>query len=162
MRAMTPDPSDLTIRVAGEADAAAIAELRALWATAAEPEPGFAERMASWIASEGERRTTWLALAVDGPVGMASLLEYRRMPKPGRQDSRWGYIGNMFVREDRRDRGIGSALLGPGIAGGRARPHARLVLSPTIEAVSFYSRAGFVVPGESTDGDLLLVRPGPG
>jgi hypothetical protein len=33
------------------------------------------------------------------------------MPRPDRLSSRWGYVGSMFVREDLRDRGIGSALL---------------------------------------------------
>jgi GNAT superfamily N-acetyltransferase len=47
------------------------------------------------------------------PVGMASMFEYRRMPRPRRPDSRTGYVSNMFVREDVRNRGIGSALLGP-------------------------------------------------
>lgn len=160
---MSPSPSDLTIRVArAAADVAALAELRALWLPGTEPDARFAERMASWIASEGERRTTWLAVAADRPVGMVSLLEYRRMPKPGREDSRWGYLGNMFVREDSRNRGIGSALLAAVIAVAEARSYARLVLSPSDEALSFYRRAGFVVPGQSSDADLLLLRPGPG
>jgi GNAT superfamily N-acetyltransferase len=162
MRAMTPAPSDLTIRVAGAADVPALAELRALWIAASEPEPGFVERMASWIATEGERRTTWLAVAAGRPVGMASLLEYRRMPKPGREDSRWGYVSNMFVRDDRRNHGIGSALLAEVITVAEERSYARLVLSPSTEALSFYRRAGFLVPGQSSDGDLLLMRPGPG
>jgi GNAT superfamily N-acetyltransferase len=160
MEAMTLDSSDLVIRVAGEADAAALAELRALWVADTEPRPGFAERIAAWMASEGERRTTWLAVVIDRPVGMASLFEYRRMPKPGRDDSRWGYVGNMFVREDSRNRGIGSALLGEVTAAAEARSYARLVVSPSAEALGLYRRAGFVVPGQTTDADILLMRPG--
>ena len=45
------------------------------------------------------------------PVGMASVFEDRRMPRPGRPDSRWGYLSTMFVREEFRKSGIGSALL---------------------------------------------------
>ena len=55
--------------------------------------------MAGWLAAEGERRTTWLAVLDEAPVGMASLFEYRRMPRPGLPDSRWGYVSNMFVPE---------------------------------------------------------------
>src|SRR6186997_2306435 len=62
------DLRDLLVRVAGTADAPALAELRALWVADIAPEPDFAERVAAWLAAEGERRTTWLAVAVDGPV----------------------------------------------------------------------------------------------
>ena len=152
----------MAIRIAGDTDATALAELRALWIADATPEPGFSQRIAAWLAAEGERRTTWLAVIAERPVGMASLFEYRRMPKPGREDSRWGYVGNLFVREDSRGRGIGSALLGEVIAAAEVRSYARLVVSPSAEALSLYRRAGFVVPGETTEADALLMRPAPG
>ena len=34
--------------------------------------------MSDWLVSEGERRTTWLARIGHLPMGMASMLEYRR------------------------------------------------------------------------------------
>lgn len=159
---MTSQPSGLAIRVAGEAEVAAIAELRALWAGRTEADRDFTARMAAWVAAEDERRTTWLATGGGRPLGMVSLFEYRRMPKPGRRNSRWGYVGNLFVREDSRNRGIASALLAEIIAAAERRSYARLVVSPSTEAVSLFRRAGFVVPREVTDADLLLVRPGRG
>ena len=98
--------------------------------------------MAAWLEGEGDRRTVWLATVANAPVGMASVFEYRRMPRLGRPGSRWGYISNMFVREDFRNRG-----------------YARLVLSPSERAVPFYRRAGFVVPSDAAENDRLLVRP---
>jgi GNAT superfamily N-acetyltransferase len=146
--------SDLAVRVATAADTAALASLRALWSEGG-VEPGFAARMAAWLDAEGDRRTTWLATLGDAPAGMASLFEYRRMPRPGRPDSRWGYVSNMFVREDLRNRGIGSALLDAIITAADDRGYARLVLSPSERSIPFYRRAGFRVP----DGDdRLLVR----
>jgi ribosomal protein S18 acetylase RimI-like enzyme len=68
----------------------------------------------------------------------------------------------MFVREEARDRGIGTALLRAVIAAAEERGYARLVLSPTERAVAFYRRAGFVVPDERAGGDRLLVRPATG
>jgi GNAT superfamily N-acetyltransferase len=147
----------VSIRVAGPADARALAALRAVWSGGDEPE--FAARMAAWLTSEGDRRTTWLATKADEPVGMASMLEYRRMPRPGRPDSRWGYVSNMFVREDARDDGIGTALLEAIIATAEERGYVRLVLSPSVRSVPFYERAGFVVPDEHAGDHRLLVRP---
>jgi len=148
---------DVVVRVAGADDVAAIASLRAEWSAAA-VDAGFSERMAAWLADEGDRRTVWLALVGGAAAGMASVFEYRRMPRPGRPDSRWGYVSNMFVREGLRDRGIGSALLAAIVAAAQERGYARLVLSPSERALPFYSRAGFVVPDEAAGGDRLLVR----
>jgi hypothetical protein len=67
--------------------------------------------MTAWLADEGERRTTWLAELDAAPVGMASMLECRRMPWPGRPDSRWGYVSNMFVRGFRVADGTDGLLL---------------------------------------------------
>jgi GNAT superfamily N-acetyltransferase len=141
------------VHVAGEADAGAIAALRRLWRGDEAADPGFERRLADWLAAEGDRRTTWLATLGAAPVAMASVLEYRRMPSPGRPDSWWGYVGNVFVREDVRNRGVGSALLATITATADERGYARLVLAPSARAVPFFARAGF-----SAAGDGLLVR----
>jgi GNAT superfamily N-acetyltransferase len=150
------------VRVAGLDDIAAIAELRAHWAPGGRPEAGFEAQLADWLAAEGDRRTVWLAFLGEEAVGLASVFEYRRMPRPGRMSSAWGYVSNMFVREEARGRGIGSALLGALIDAADARGYVRLVLSPTLRAIPFYERAGFVVPDERAGGDRLLVRASPG
>ena len=90
---------------------------------------------------------------------MASVFEYRRMPRAGRPDSRWGYISNMYVRPDCRNRGIGWALLTTLIGTADERGYARLVLSPSARALPFYRRAGFVVADDAAGDDRLLVRP---
>jgi GNAT superfamily N-acetyltransferase len=131
--------------------------LRALW-TGAGAEADFERRMAAWLDAEGDRRTTWLAALGDAPVGMASLFEYRRMPRPGQPDSRWGYVSNMFVREEARNRGIGRALLTEIIDAADERGYARLVLSPSAPSLAFYRRAGFIVPDDAAGDDRLLVR----
>jgi len=158
-RKMDKGNAETTVRIAGLDDVPALAGLRALWADVA-AEPGFERRMREWLMAEGERRTMWLAEIDREAVGMATMLEYRRMPWPGRADSRWGYIGNMFVREGHRRRGSGSALLGAVIAVATERRYARLVLAPSREALSFYRRAGFEL-ADGGGGELLLTRPGP-
>lgn len=156
---MRPVPPGVAVRVAGASDVAVLARLRAGWSAAEGGDPGFERRLAAWLASEGDRRTTWLATLHGAPAGMASLFEYRRMPRPGRPEARWGYVANMFVREDARNRGIGSALLDAVVAAGEERGYVRLVLSPSPRALSLYRRAGFVVPGDAAGEHRLLVRP---
>ena len=155
---MASHPSDVVVRVAGDADLVALASLRATWSRVDQVDPAFVEQMAAWLAAEGDHRTTWLATAREEPVGMASVFEYRRMPRPARPYSRWGYVSNMFVLEAFRGRGIGSALLAAIIDTAQQRDYTRLVLSPSPRAVSFYLRAGFVVPDEAAANDRLLVR----
>jgi GNAT superfamily N-acetyltransferase len=151
--------SEVVVRVAGAGDVGAIATLRSLWTADGGVDDAFERRMADWLAAEGDRRTTWLAAVGGEPVGMASVFEYRRMPRPGRPASRWGYVSNMFVREEVRNRGVGSALLSAIIAAAEERGYARLVLSPSARALPFYRRAGFVVPDDAVGDDRLLVRP---
>jgi GNAT superfamily N-acetyltransferase len=148
----------VVVRVAGAGDIAAIASLRSLWSAGDADDPEFERRMAGWVAAEGDRRTVWLATLDDSPVGMASVFEYRRMPRPGQPDSRWGYVSNMFVHEDVRNRGIGSALLAAIITAADQRGYARLVLSPSERSLPFYRRAGFVVPDDAAGDHRLLVR----
>jgi GNAT superfamily N-acetyltransferase len=158
---MPADIDDLVIRVAGLSDSGEIALLWSRWRANRNPDPDFTERMAAWHASEGSRRTTWLAVLGEVPVGIASLFEYRRMPHPDRADSSWGYVGNMFVSENVRNYGIGSALLEAIISTADDRGYARLVLSPSPRSVPFYARAGFIVP-DGVGAARLLVRPGDG
>ena len=93
------------------------------------------------------------------PVGMVSLFEYRRMPRPSRRDSRWGYLSNMFVREEYRHRGIGTALLAAVVTAARQRGYARVVLSPSEPAIPIYKRVGFIVPEDGARNDRLFVLP---
>jgi GNAT superfamily N-acetyltransferase len=156
---MASELLDVAVRVAGAGDTGAIASLRSQWSGRAEEGRDFEQRMAAWLAVEGDRRTTWLATLDASPVGMASLFEYRRMPRPRHPDSRWGYVGNMFVRDDVRNRGIGSALLTAVITAADERRYARLVLASSARAVPFFRRAGFVIADDTAGDDRLLVRP---
>jgi GNAT superfamily N-acetyltransferase len=149
--------AEIRVRLTDPADIPTIAALRAQW-TGAVSDGEFEQHVAAWIAAEGDRRLIWIASLGDEPAGLASLLEYHRMPRPDRLDSRWGYVGNMFVREDLRNRGIGAALLAAIIGESDARGYARLVLSPTERAVPLYRRAGFVDADAAVGNDRIMVR----
>jgi GNAT superfamily N-acetyltransferase len=155
---MNSDPTR-TVRLAEASDVAALAMLRSAWSGVAD-DPHFERHMAEWFVSEADRRTTWLAELDGSTAGMASLFEYRRMPRPRSPDSCWGYVGNLFVREGFRNRGIGSALLAAVVTAADARGYARLVVSPSTGGLGLFRRAGFRDAGDPA-GERLLVRPTP-
>jgi GNAT superfamily N-acetyltransferase len=138
----------VVIRPAGVADGAALAGLRAEGVE----DPTYPARFAAWWAAESGRRRAWLAYSGDEPVGMVNLTVFERMPRPGQPPSRWGYLGNAYVRPEWRSRGIGTALLDALLAYARAEGYARILLAPSEPSVPFYRRAGF------GPADTLLLR----
>ncbi len=155
---------DTTIRIADPADIPVLASLRR--AAAAErdgrderdgapvADENFEARFARWYESESGRRVTWLAEAGGEPAGMMSLAVFERMPRPGRDAGRWGYLGNAFVLPAHRDQGTGTRLLTAVLRHADEHGFARVVLSPSERSVPFYRRAGFGPAG------ALLLRPG--
>lgn len=104
----------------------------------------FEDEFAAWVGGLAGERLYWLAERDGASIGMLSLLVYRRMPRPGRRDSCWGYVGNVYVRPQERDRGVGRALLDATVDHATGQGFVRLVLSPSARSVPFYRRAGFV------------------
>lgn len=146
------------VRVAGPADLDALVALRDAWTRERHPagiDDGFADRFRDWFAVERHQRTFWLAEVAAQPVGMVNLVTFTRMPVPGREAGRWGYLGNMFVLDEHRGVGIGRQLLDALLAHADREDLERVVLSPTERSVPFYRRAGFDHANE------LLLRPRP-
>ncbi len=150
--------TDALIRRAESADLAAIVQLRREWTReeAGETEdPDFEENLAAWFGREWSGRIMWLAEEGGRPVGMMNLAIYERMPRPGRALSRWGYLGNVFVLAEYRNRGIGSQLVSTALNYADQNGFARVVLSPTERSVPLYERAGF------GPADALMLRTPP-
>ena len=154
--------TDLVIRVAADDDVEALLDLRRCWAEeqGAVHDPGFEVRFRAWHGQERHQRTFWLAVpgepAAEPAVGMVNLLTFDRMPSPGRAQSRWGYLANMYVRPEHRDRGVGQQLLDALVLHSEAAGFERIVLSPSGRSVPFYRRTGF------GPADQLLLRPSSG
>lgn len=147
------------VRRAEETDAPALARLRRLWTEedgAPAGEPGFEERFATWLAGQRDLRVSFVAELGGEVIGMMHLAVFDRMPRPGRPDSRWGYLSNAFVLADHRDDGVGAALLDAVVGYARERDCVRVVLSPSERSVSFYRRAGF---GPATMLMARVLRP---
>ncbi|HEX2307014.1 MAG TPA: GNAT family N-acetyltransferase [Jatrophihabitantaceae bacterium] len=146
-------PGETAVRLAGVADAAALAALRAEWSTgSADVDAAFVEQFENWLRAEGDRRVTWIGDADGAVVGMLNLSVFRRMPKPGRPDgapgTSWGYVSNVYVRPAQRRGGLGTLLVAEAVRYARAFGMARLVLNPSDEAAPLYARAGFVSASE--------------
>jgi GNAT superfamily N-acetyltransferase len=138
-------------RVADDRDVDALIGLRRAWneedAGGPIDYPSFEDRFRGWLTAEASTRTFFLVLVEGTPVGMANVKRYDRMPMAGRERAgRWGYAGNVFVRADHRDVGVGRVLMAELIrwAGEQGLVHLRLAPSPRSQ--SFYERLGFV-PG---------------
>ena len=149
--------TDALIRRAEYADLAAIVQLRREWTREEHgdiADPDFEENLAVWFGREWSRRITWLADEGGRPAGMMNLAIYERMPRPGRALSRWGYLGNVFVRAAYRNRGIGSRLVSTALSYADQNGFARVVLSSTERSIPLYERAGF-----GPAGALMLRTP---
>jgi GNAT superfamily N-acetyltransferase len=148
---MTPP----VIRIAGAADAPALAALRRAWTAeqhGSVDDEGFEARFLDWYERESAHRLSWLAEVRGEMVGMVNLAVFDRMPQPGREPGSWGYLANAFVLAAYRNQGIGSLLLRALLAHADSRGYQRVVLRPAERAVPFYQRAGF------TQGTELMVR----
>jgi predicted N-acetyltransferase YhbS len=133
------------IRVAAWEDRAAVAALRRSWteenAGAPVPDDGYEQRFDDWLEREQHQRVIWLV--------------FTRMPRPGGDAGRWGYLANCYVRPQHRNSGLGARLLATCTAYADERGFARVVLSPSPRSVPFYARGGF----ESAT-SLMVREPG--
>lgn len=134
------------VRVATTGDVDTLASLRR---AATEEEAGpvtdaaFTERFHDWYRREKDRRVFWVA-AVDGrPIGMANLVVFRRMPRPGSDSGGWGYLGNAYVMAEHRNQGIGRQLVAAIVDYADTEGLERIVLNPTQRSVPLYHRSGF-------------------
>jgi GNAT superfamily N-acetyltransferase len=148
-----PAPGEVTVRLAGSSDAAALAALRAEWSTGtADVDAAFVDEFETWLRAETDRRITWVGESDGGVVGMLNLTVLHRMPKPGRRADApgmsWAYVSNVYVTPAHRNRGLGTHLVAEAVRYARAFGMARLVLNPSDMATPLYARAGFVPAAE--------------
>jgi GNAT superfamily N-acetyltransferase len=151
-------PALSAVRVATLEDLDALTRLRQVWTdeTGTHEDPSFPARFRAWFDQESARRTFWLVELDGTAVGTGNLVEYERMPRPAQPAGRWGYLGNLFVLADVRNRGHGSALLSAILRHADERHYERVVLHPTAASRPLYRRHGFGAA------DQLLLRRRPG
>src|SRR5688500_776797 len=106
-----------------------MATLRTAWTvedTDVADDASFEDRFADWHLAEESRRLSWLAMVDDVPVGMLNLVTVARMPRPGQDNIRWGYISNVFVLAAYRNHGVGRRLLDAAVDFARRERYVRL------------------------------------
>ena len=136
-----------SVRIAGDGDAETLAALRREWNEedngGSIDDAGFESSFTAWVASEGDTRTFFL-VEIDGePIGMGNVKRYSRMPSAGRAADAWGYVGNVYVRAEHRDAGVGARLMEAMHAWAWEQGYDKLRLSPATRAVPFYERLGW-------------------
>jgi len=131
-----PRLAAVTVRMAGPADAAALAELR-------DVPPGRLAAYADWISAHRETHLPFVA-EVDGRVvGCAWLHVAERVPAGGSFDRRYGDVQSVEVREEHRGRGLGAELIAAILDTARARGLSHVTVHSGRRAVDFYLRNGF-------------------
>ena len=86
---------------------------------------------------------------------MVNLTLFDRMPVPGRESGVWGYLGNMFVLEHHRRKGVAAALTAALLEFADRNDLVRVVLNPSEMSVPLYRKLGF------HDDHALLIRHHP-
>jgi GNAT superfamily N-acetyltransferase len=139
----------VTVRPATVADAAELARLR--W----EFRPQ--DQQASGLDEFSREFTDWLAQAFDSDMWIAAVADtgdhelvgcifieaVSKVPNPGAIHRTWGYVTNSYVAPGYRGQGVGGRLPDVVIGAARERGHEFLIVWPSEEALSFYTRAGF-------------------
>jgi ribosomal protein S18 acetylase RimI-like enzyme len=150
-----------SLRAAGPADAAGLAQLRFAFRAdldaPAEGEAVFLARCVPWMAARlgsGAWRC-WVLERGGALAGSVWLQLLEKLPNPVGEPEWHGYITSLFVRPEARGRGLGSRLLGAALEECDRRGCDAVVLWPTPRSRSLYLRHGFAVRD-----DLLERRRG--
>jgi GNAT superfamily N-acetyltransferase len=147
----------VSIRPAGADDGAELARLR--WAFRPEARATqdlreFVRDFEEWLGPA--LASDWMAAVADTGdgtlVGCIFLRSVNKVPNPGARDRAWGYVTNSYVEPGFRGSGIGARLLDCVVSAAREKGHELLIVWPSQEAVTLYTRAGFEDVGRAHAG----------
>ena len=139
----------MIVRLAGAADVAALAELQGV-------EPDKLGAYADWMAAHAETHLPFVAEAEGSVIAVAWLHVAERVPRTDSWDRRYGDVQSVMVREERRNQGVGTALMAAILAEARSRQLSHVTVHSGRRAVDFYLRNDF-----RHDRRLLLWEPAP-
>ena len=126
-----------------------------------ETQQEFVERATAWLAHRLELGswTGWLAVEPEQPVGLVLVHLVEKVPNPVVEPESLGYVSSLYVRPERRERGVGDALLRTAVDFCRQHGVDTVVLWPSPRSVPLYERHGFQRSGHVME--LSVTRLGP-
>ncbi len=93
--------------------------------------------------AEGGYHVYWVAVEDDEISAQVFVHIVDMIPRPCKIDDRFGYITNDYTVPGRRNKGIGTKLLGKVREWAREEDLELLIVYPSERAVRFYERSGF-------------------
>jgi GNAT superfamily N-acetyltransferase len=149
------DAPEIIIRSAEPTDAPALAllryELRAGHDPAYEPEADFLARCNAWMTTRlapGSLWRCWVAEEAATLIGAIWLQIIEKMPNPGAESEKHGYISNFYVEPSRRGAGLGSRLIETCLRYCEKEALDAVILWPTPRSRHLYERYGFAAPDD--------------
>jgi ribosomal protein S18 acetylase RimI-like enzyme len=146
------DAPEIIIRPAGTEDALALArlryEFRAGQDPATEDEFHFLARCGAWMAARlapGSHWRCWVVEEAGRLVGAIWLQLIEKIPNPGAEAEKHGYISNLYVEPSRRGAGLGSTLIDTCLRFCEKEAVDAVILWPTPRSRRLYERYGFAV-----------------
>ena len=146
------DTPEMIIRLAGPSDASALARLRYEFRAGHDPayetEVDFLARCGPWMAARlagGSHWRCWVMEEADRLVGVIWLQLIEKMPNPGAEAEKHGYISNFYVEPSRRGAGLGSRLIDACLRFCEEEAVDAVILWPTPRSRRLYERHGFAV-----------------
>lgn len=144
-----PGPIEPTIDLASIQDVPELARLR--WQLyeeqegAREPIDAYRDRFVGFAlqALGTERWRAWVARSSVGPVAAMWLQTVVRVPVPGKRAGPIGYLTNVYVSPEHRDRGLGTRMLEQVLGWCRQQGYSCVITWPAARSRPFYRRSGF-------------------
>ena len=96
---------------------------------------------------DGSPWRVWMAETDDVLVGNVWMQLVEKLPNPGDEPEQHGYVSNLYVRDDHRNLGVGSALLQAALDECTRRDVDAVFLWPTARSRPLYERFGFTHDG---------------
>src|SRR5689334_5053664 len=141
--------TDVKIRVATEADAAALARFRYELRSSSseiEGEAEFIERCTVWMRErlrDNTRWQCWIAECDETTCGNVWAQLVEKIPNPAAETECYVYLTNFYVRAEHRGQGVGTLLLSEVLAWSKANNAHAVILWPRERSKTLYARHGF-------------------
>jgi GNAT superfamily N-acetyltransferase len=144
------------IRLAGERDLVALAEMRYRFRDETgrinEAKPLFVKRCVSWMKKRFHPKySNWRCwIFEDGKrlLGHVCVQLFEKIPNPVNESEVHAYVTNCYVLPESRNRKIGKRLLQKALSWCRAQGADAVILWPTTASKSFYRRCGFAAASD--------------